>query len=137
MAANNRIVKKVEEVYLWLEEQIKDKISCEMCGKCCNFKEYDHRLFITSPEMIYLKAKLGRDIRAMAGGVCPYNVDGKCEIHENRFTGCRIFYCKGDVNFQSRLSESAMEKFKSICTEFHVPYLYTDLADALNNFAAN
>jgi len=74
---------------------------------------------------------------------CPYNIDGKCSVYKYRFVGCRIFYCKGDSathladkkDFQSRLSESALKKFKSLCEEFGIDYHYADLATALNNFA--
>jgi hypothetical protein len=34
------------------------------------------------------------------------------------------------------LSESALKKFKSICTDFQISYRYTDLAKALDNAAA-
>jgi hypothetical protein len=63
---------------------------------------------------------------------CPYNVDGRCTVYEYRFAGCRIFCCKGDADFQGALSESAVNKFKSICTDFHVPYQYADLPNVLS-----
>ena len=43
--------------------------------------------------------------------------------------------CNGDVDFQSKLSESTLKKLKSLCTEFQIAYQYTDLAIALNGFA--
>jgi hypothetical protein len=67
---------------------------------------------------------------------CPYNEGSQCAIYEYRFAGCRIFSCKADVDFQSRLSESTLKKFKSLCTEFQIPYRYTELAIALNESAA-
>ena len=69
----------------------------------------------------------------MAGGRCPYNKDGKCEVREHRFAACRIFCCRGNADFQSILSEKSLEKLKSICTEFRIPYRYTDVAEALNS----
>jgi hypothetical protein len=63
---------------------------------------------------------------------CPYNVGGKCTVYEYRFAGCRIFCCNADADFQSRLSESALKKLKSLCTKFQIPYSYLDLADALS-----
>jgi len=136
---DSRLLEKVAEVYAWLELQIgrngKLAGSCRACGNCCDFGNFDHRLFITPPELIYLSAKLGAEsIKTMTSGRCPYNVDNMCGIHDRRFAGCRIFCCKGDADFQSDLSESALSKFKSICTEFEIPYRYLDLATALNSF---
>jgi hypothetical protein len=104
-----------------------------MCGKCCDFDNFDHRLFVTTPELMYLAAKLGAEgVMPMKTGRCPYNHDGKCTIYENRFAGCRIFCCKGDADFQSRLSESAVQKFKLASAEFGVPYKYLDLPAGLH-----
>jgi len=137
--ANNQLLKRVAEIYNWLDLQIREFSglagACEVCGRCCDFARFDHRLFVTTPELMYLAAKIGAEnIKPMPTGRCPYNVDGKCTIYEYRFAGCRIFCCKGDKDFQSRLSESALKKFKSICTEFQVPYRYIALSGALNGF---
>ncbi len=146
---NNRLLEKVAEIYTWLDTQIRDNNEltgrCKACGKCCDFagpapdaeQGFDHRLFITPPELMYLTANLGAEnIKSMPtnrplGGKCPYNIDGKCTVYEYRFASCRIFYCKADVDFQGELSESALEKLKSLCTEFQIPYRYTDLGAAL------
>jgi len=140
------LLQKVAEIYTWLDTQIRDnnKLTgqCNACGKCCDFASpdqgFDHRLFVTSPELMYLTANLGAEnIKSMPTNRCPYNIDGKCTVYEYRFASCRIFYCKADVDFQGELSESALEKLKSLCTEFQIPYHYTDLADALNSLASS
>ncbi len=137
MAEKVKIVKKVAEIYDWLDEQIRESTRlegrCRACGDCCNFEEFDHRLFVTPPELIYLASNLGvENLESMPTGRCPYNIEGRCSIYEYRFAGCRIFSCSGHPDFQSRLSETVLEKFKTICTHFHVPYRYTDLPTALN-----
>ncbi len=136
---NSQLISKVAEVYNWLNSQIEDHKDltglCYACGKCCDFSEFDHRLFVTPPELIYLRANLhSENLKPMETGRCPYNAGGKCSVYEHRFSGCRIFSCKGDTNFQSGLSEKALKKFKAICREFQIPYRYTDLATALNKF---
>lgn len=138
---NSQLLERVAEIYKWLDSQIHESIHiigiCDACGKCCDFAQLDHRLFVTTPELMYLAANLGAEnIKPMTTSRCPYNIRGKCSIYEHRFSGCRIFSCKGDTDFQSRLSEGALKKFKSLCTDFQVPYRYTDLATALNNFTA-
>jgi len=167
---NSQLINKVAEVYDWLNSQIKDHKDpageCCACGKCCDFDGFDHKLFVTSPELIYFVANLDIVLTAetaesaeenkikkndniknlcvlcelsgkMKMSRCPYNVDGKCGIYEIRFSGCRIFTCKGDADFQGRLSEIVSKKFKAICEQFQIPYRYTDLATALNELAGD
>ncbi len=137
---NSQVLQRVVRVYEWLDMQLHQAGdlagTCDICGKCCDFDSFDHRLFVTSPELIYLTANLPCEkLRPMTTGRCPYNIADKCTVYEHRFAGCRIFCCKGDKDFQSRLSESALKEFKSICTEFGIPYRYADLATALNSIA--
>ena len=136
---NSRMLETVAEIYGWLESRTSRGSdlagNCNACGDCCDFDAFDHRLFVTPPELAYLAANLGgENVKPMPTGTCPYNVDGKCTIYEHRFAGCRIFCCKGDPDFQSDLSEAALAKLKSICTQFEIPYRYLDLATALNTF---
>ena len=139
---NSRLLEKVAEIYNWLDTKIRDnnKLTgqCKACGKCCDFDKFDHHLFVTPPELMYLTtgqqaANPGAEnIKSMPTNRCPYNIDGKCTVYEYRFASCRIFCCDADADFQSELSESALEKLKSLCTEFQIPYRYTELATALN-----
>ena len=142
---NKRLLEKVAEIYTWLDTKIRDnnKLTgqCKACGKCCDFDKFDHHLFVTPPELMYLTtgqqaANPGAEnIKSMLSSRCPYNIDGKCTVYEYRFAACRIFCCDADADFQSELSESALKKLKSLCTEFQIPYRYTDLATALNTKA--
>ncbi len=131
MQANNKIVDAVSKVYRSIDSQVRQN-HCDACGKCCDFQTYDHQLFVTSPELIYFAAHIGPDLKPMTNGRCPYNIDEKCSAYPHRFAGCRIFSCKSDKDFQSRLTESAINDFKSICRNFNLPYRYTLLATALN-----
>lgn len=140
LRADGRLLERVAAIYDWLGLQIRRNGDlsgiCKSCGDCCDFNAFDHRLFVTPPELAYLAAKLGvENVKPMPAGRCPYNVDGKCGVYEHRFAGCRIFCCDGDADFQSELSEEALARLKSICTEFQIPYRYLDLATALNAFA--
>jgi hypothetical protein len=136
---NNQLTEKVAEIYSGLDLQIRESGDsagvCKACGRCCDFSQFEHRLFVTTPELMYLAAKLGAEnVKPMTSSRCPYNTDGKCTIYEYRFAGCRIFCCRGDADFQSSLSESTLKEFKSICTELQVPYRYAALSGALNGF---
>ncbi len=136
-----RLRREVAEIYNWIDQQlcINGELAgrCDACGKCCDFGAFEHRLFVTVPELMYLAANLDTEnLKPMPTSRCPYNISGKCAVYEYRFAGCRIFCCKADADFQSSLSESALEKLKAICLEFEVPYRYTDLASALNGSEA-
>jgi len=137
--ANRLLCKKVAELYDWLEAQIHENHQltgqCSACGKCCDFDGFDHRLFITGPELMYLAANLGdENVIPMTTSRCPYNIEGKCTVYEYRFAACRIFSCSADADFQSELSEVVLKKLKSLCEEFQIPYRYNDLAFELNAF---
>lgn len=137
-AGHRRLVEEVAAVYEWLESRLRCEPEragrCNACGACCDFVAYDHRLYVTPPEMIYLTAKLGVDrLEPMPGGRCPYQRDNQCTIYEYRFAGCRIFCCTGDPILQSDLSEAALKRLKLLCEESQIPYRYQDLSAALND----
>ena len=136
LRTDQKLIREIEEIYNWLDSKIKENLQsdCQACGKCCDFVTFDHRLFVTIPEIIYLTAGLNTDtLKQMESGICPYNIEGKCSVYEFRFSGCRIFNCKADTDIQSELSEQTLRKLKSLCEEFEIPYRYMDLATALNN----
>jgi hypothetical protein len=136
MTSHKEIVRQVGDIYKWLDEQLIAHVAkagdCKICGKCCDLEAYGHRLYVTTPEMMFFADKIGnRNIKKMTGGRCSYQTDGKCTVHPYRFAGCRIFCCKGDAGFQSELTESAIKKFKALCDKFKIPYRYVDLPTAL------
>jgi len=99
---------------------------------------YDHRLFVTPPELMYLAAKLDvATLKPMSSGRCPYKQGQSCTVHEHRFAACRVFCCKGDSAFQSELSEIVIGKLKAICERLVIPYRYQDLSIALEAFSRN
>lgn len=136
LKTNEEIRRRVELVYQWLDERLVAKNTlagnCSACGRCCDFESFDHRLFVTTPEVLYLADKMGsRNIKQVAGGRCGYLFDGKCTIYRHRFAACRIFCCGGDAGFQSELAEEVVKKFKALCEKFDIPYRYADLSMAL------
>jgi len=131
------LVEDVAAFYEWIEQRLRAEPRragrCNACGACCDFPAYEHRLYVTPPELIYLASKLNADrLAPMPGGRCPYQQDNRCTIHEHRFAGCRIFHCRGDSNFQSDLSEAALQRLKDLCEKHGIPYRYQDLPTVLN-----
>ena len=128
----NKIANEVADIYFQLDKKIEEySADCSACGRCCDFTSFGHKLFVSSPEVVYLSRNV--DIKPMPIDRCPYQADNKCTIHAHRFAACRIFFCKADEDFQSKLSEQTLKKLKLLCTKFNLPYRYTDLATALNN----
>ena len=137
---NSGVIARVEAIYAWIDAenslQWDDEQRCRGCGKCCDFESFDHRLFVTTPEMVYFEAKLGIDgVKTVENGRCPYNIEGKCGVYESRFGGCRIFNCRGDAEAQGRVSEEAARRFKAVCEDLGVPYRYVDLATGLKELS--
>jgi Fe-S-cluster containining protein len=134
---SERIVREVERLYRWLDDEIRAAVDprrdCHACGRCCDFPGYDHRLYVTSPEMLYFLERSGQvPLRAMTSGTCPYLEQGRCTVHAHRFVGCRIFGCRRSEDLHSRLTETALKRLKTLCEREGLPYRYTDLAAALN-----
>ena len=135
LKTNRKMLGEVEKIYTWLDSQISEKFTgkCDACGQCCDFIAFDHRLYVTVPEIMYLAANINAGtLKPMLTGRCPYNVEGKCKVYKYRFSGCRIFNCKTDSDVQSELSEITIRKLKALSTRFDIPYRYMYLAAALN-----
>jgi Fe-S-cluster containining protein len=132
-AVTLKICKQVSQIYDWLNSQIKSlDVDCSACGKCCDFKSFGHKLFVTTPELLYFYKNV-KPLRKMTGSSCPCLENGKCTARDFRFSGCRIFFCKADSEKINELSEQTIKKIKTLCDEFDFPYRYVDWATALNN----
>ncbi len=139
---HRRLIAEVADLYDWIDarlSQAPDRAGrCDACGACCDFPAYDHRLFVTPPELTYLAAKLNTlALKPMTSGKCPYQQGSSCTVHEHRFAACRVFCCKGDSAFQSGLSEAVLKRLKALCERLKVPYRYQDLPAAIETFTGD
>ena len=127
------ITNSVAGIYSRLDSEIDTEQACDACGKCCDFESFGHKLFITTPEIIYFTSKINpENLKPMTTDICPYNTLGKCTIYEHRFASCRIFNCKTDTEAQNTLTEDTLKELKDLCSTF-IPYRYVDLKTALSN----
>lgn len=132
MRQQAKIILEVGAIYRWLDGQLAGmESSCQACGNCCDFESFGHRLYVTTPELLYFRSRLGEPAKTMTTGVCPYRIDGKCAVYLYRFSGCRIFSCRGDVEKENTLCEEAVSKFKTLCDEHSVQYRYVCLKAGL------
>jgi hypothetical protein len=132
------MIQEVEIIYRRLDEEIQQQDAlCCACGQCCDFESFGHRLYVTTPELVYFLHHIGSEIQPMTGAVCPYRVNGKCSVYPYRFSGCRIFSCKGDAETQNAISERIITIFKSLCEKNSVSYRYVYLRDGLEMLLEN
>ncbi len=62
METNSPVVSAVAEVYAFIDSRVAETdSSCKVCGKCCDFDSYDHRLFVTTPELVYFAFHIPSD----------------------------------------------------------------------------
>lgn len=128
------VLQAVQQVYDWLDEKIAEmNSSCQACGRCCDFDAYGHRLYVTTPEMLYFLNRTCQEMQFMTDGVCPYQKDGRCQARQARFSACRIFFCTGDNRRQYEFSEEAVRRFRNICRQYDLTYRYIDLKYALSH----
>ncbi len=137
MSQNEDVISEIGRVYEWLDQTLASHEAqaghCVACGKCCHFDAYGHRLYVTHAEMLYFAAKIGAEnLKPMPSGQCPYQINGKCSVHAHRFSGCRIFCCRGESDFQNQLTEQTLNKIKAMSDSLDIPYEYVDLRQALN-----
>lgn len=121
----------IEAIYRRLQEQLNESHLCAACGQCCDFEAFGHRLYLTTPELLFFAHHVGHPLKQMTDGVCPYRVAGQCSVYPYRFMGCRIFQCKGDADRQSELTEATLAEFKRLCEQYQIEYRYLDLKNAL------
>jgi hypothetical protein len=131
---NEQVIQEVQLIYDWLDVEIAAiGRGCTACGQCCDFDAYGHRLYVTTPEMLFFEHFVGPHLQPMPSGVCPYRIDGKCTVYPYRFSGCRIFDCKTDAAAQNRLCEESVRRLKDLCDRYNLPYRYVYLKEALDN----
>ncbi len=134
MNRNEQIARAVDAVYRWIEAETERTAAhhrpCGRCGRCCDFEAFDHRLYVTTAELAHFTTRSGLAIPPSAGPRCPWNVDGRCDVHPYRFAGCRVFSCTGDPQVQARITEQALQRLKHIGGQSGLPYRYVNILHA-------
>jgi len=139
---NKPCLEAVEKIYRQIDRQIESTDAlCQNCGQCCDFDNYDHRLYATTLEMLYFVHHLPNSnsptgypiIKPLDNGRCPCQNERGCKIYHARTTGCRIFFCRQlDKNSQNDLAEKIQLNLQKIHQQFHAVYLYAELGQWLN-----
>lgn len=136
MNASSQMIQEVSAIYQTLDKQLAAMdLSCQACGNCCDFESFGHKLYITTPELIYFAHFISP--KEMTADICPYRVDGKCTVYPYRFSGCRIFSCRGDAEKENALCEQTISKLKTLCNEYGIRYHYVYLKAGLEMLRSN
>ncbi len=101
---------------------------CDLSGRCCRFKDYGHRLYLSRTE-----AELLLDEGLPAGATisedgCPFQQGPLCTAREKRPFGCRVFFCDPQYAGQAEvLSEKYLGELKALHQETNTPWEYGEL----------
>jgi uncharacterized protein len=129
----------VEQLYQIIDQHLSGAESdCSVCGRCCRFDQFDHRLYVTTLEMLYLVhgiEKLNLTVPKISDSRCPFQKDNQCTLRTLRPSGCRIFFCRGlDKNYQHELTEEILRQLRRFHMDFNAVYYYADLLDWLDGY---
>ncbi len=122
----------LEAVYAELESDLASLTPrCELSGRCCRFREYDHQLWTTRLELEYLMSKQGPPPPGEEG-VCPWLQEGRCSVRDHRMLGCRIYFCNDSFrSSMGPLYEKHHARLRDLHRRHDVPYDYFELSDGL------
>lgn len=103
---------------------------CELSGRCCRFKDFDHTLFLSSVEAAVLLADAPAPARALdEGATCPWqDAAGRCTARAARPLGCRVFFCDpAYLPHAGDISEQFLGKLKRLVDDLGLPWDYAPL----------
>lgn len=107
--------------------------ACVSSGKCCRFKEYGHRLYISGLEAEILLDSAPPFETPVDDAFCPFQKENLCTAREPRPLGCRIYFC--DPAYQetaNRITESSLSRLKALCQAEGLEWRYASLHVFLN-----
>lgn len=121
----------LREVYASLDAEVAALAPrCDLSGRCCRFEEFDHTLFVSSPEAALLIADAPAPSRPLDdGATCPWQDDrGLCTAREARPLGCRVFFCDPVYQEPGReVAERAIGSLKRVVESLGLPWNYAPL----------
>jgi len=124
----------LDAVYTMIADQAEARgPACWASGRCCNFAETGHLLYVTGLEAAWTLGEIERGLspdditRARAAGGCPFQTANLCGVHEHRPLGCRVYFCdRSAQRWQEELSERALRAVRRLHETHAVPYVYAE-----------
>lgn len=131
------LFKNLKNIYECLEQDFKNiDQPCTQCGSCCNFKDFGHRLYISSLEFAYVSSHL-KCYKVHNLDVCPYMQNQLCSARNYRMLGCRTFFRlhqKKDEMQAQDLYEAYLKQLKKIYKDHEIPWEYKDFMVYVKEF---
>lgn len=124
-AADETVNRDLRAIYCQLDADVQKRgPTCWVSGRCCNFDQHGHLLYVTALEIAWVIRRVDDDQKSdamrspsieggqsdppvnpsvglpvmgvvdEAHGPCKYQVNGLCSIHAIRPMGCRIYFCQ-------------------------------------------
>ena len=90
---------------------------CQVSGRCCRFRDYDHTLFLSQPELDLLVSEGLPEGAVIDDASCPFQIKGLCTAREKRPLGCRVYFC--DPNYEMTVGPEIAEQFTNELKEVH------------------
>ena len=106
--------------------------TCHQCGACCNFREYDHELWVTNLELAYLIDTEGARTVAEAG-VCPYMENNRCTARIGRTLGCRVFLCEQNAVEMEELHEVFFNRLRALAKKYNIELEYGEFIRSMKD----
>ncbi len=145
LAQNPAISLAISQIHQNINQDVAQKQPvCDASGKCCRFKEYGHRLYVTGIEIAWVLNQLDTtatipniptyqssdlQLTQLSNNpqlICPYHIDGLCAIHKVRPMGCRLYFCDGTDEWQNSRYEHYQSLFKELHNAHNIPYAYME-----------
>lgn len=137
IGSREEVQNAVGDLYQSFQQQVDlRKPICSQSGQCCRFRDYGHRLYITTIELALFAASLPKDHffnpAAPEQGACPFQQDNLCSVHTIRPFGCRIFFCDPSAtDWQQSQYELFHARLKDLHHHLNIPYTYIEWVSAL------
>jgi Fe-S-cluster containining protein len=129
------------DLYRRLADEIEQRgPTCWISGRCCNFDDYGHRLYVTGLEAAWMWRYLDDAARQRLvdaddpanGSGCPFQIDRLCRVHALRPLGCRIFFCDpGARDWQNPVYERLLNALRQLHEQHDLAYRYLEWRQAL------
>jgi Fe-S-cluster containining protein len=156
--ADPGIAASLESVYTDIRAEVDRRApACWASGRCCNFEQAGHRLYVTGLEAAYTVSGLAAPppspgplpllvsrppaltaaslAGALAAGSCPFLVGHLCGAHAVRPLGCRVYFCdRSAQDWQMDLSERMLRRVRALHDERGLEYRYGEWRAMLGLF---
>ncbi len=137
--ANARLMDALGDIYARIDKRTCGReASCLGGGACCRFDLTAHRLYASTAELAMLSGLDPADPTRCERRRCPYQIGPRCSARSARPLGCRVFFCEKDLDdWCAKLYETFHREIRSLHESLGMPYVYTELTDALSEIFAH